>query len=381
MKVPRTLIAALIVAFSTLVVTLPSNAQRAVQLDTLRLNQIQVIGSHNSFKAAIEPELYRILVDNRPELQALDYAHPSLTDQLSLGLRNLELDVFHDPEGGRYAKPLGLSLVQATGKQPQPYDLQGKMQEPGFKVMHVQDIDFRSHVASLADALAELRQWSDKHPRHLPVVITFNCKDKPIDLPNSTQPLPFDRVALDELDQAFFSGLGKDRLILPDDVRGNAETLEAAVLSLGWPRLATARGKFLLVLDETGKKQEDYVAGHPSLRGRAMFVNSEPGSPEAAFMIRNSPRTQTEEITRLVKQGYLVRTRADAGTTEARNNDFTKFDAAKKSGAQVISTDYYLADWRLNPSFRIRFEHQSFHRLNPVTSRGLDLADNHSPLE
>ncbi|WP_419833099.1 Ca2+-dependent phosphoinositide-specific phospholipase C [Endozoicomonas atrinae] len=34
---------------------------------------------------------------------SLDYAHVSLTEQFEAqGIRQIELDVFHDPEGGRY---------------------------------------------------------------------------------------------------------------------------------------------------------------------------------------------------------------------------------------------------------------------------------------
>ena len=344
----------------------PENPQGA-EIDSLRLNQLQVIGSHNSFKAAIEPQLFEMMVAVVPDAEGLQYAHPSLTDQLNLGLRGLELDLYHDPEGGRYARPLGLTMLRLAGKEPEPYDPDGKMLEPGFKVLHVHDIDFRSNCYTLADALAELRRWSDLHPRHLPVVITFNLTDDPIQLPGSVQPLRFDRAALDTLDEQLQSTLGKEKLILPDQVRGDHETLEAAVKASGWPTLGEARGRFLLVLDDFGRKRADYLVDHPALRGRIMFVNSTPGQPEAAVMIRNHPRTEGEAIRQLVRQGFLVRTRADAGTQEARKGDLSRFEAAQKSGAQIISTDYYLADWRLKPSYRIRFDEGSCWRPNPVT--------------
>ena len=38
----------------------------------------------------------------------LDYTHRSLREQLSrLGIRQLELDCYADPDGGRFARPLG----------------------------------------------------------------------------------------------------------------------------------------------------------------------------------------------------------------------------------------------------------------------------------
>jgi hypothetical protein len=81
-----------------------------------------------------------------------------------------------------------------------------------------------------------------------------------------------------------------------------------------------------------------YLAGHPALRGRVLFTNSTPGQPDAAFVERNDGPAQ--EISRLVRAGYLVRTRADAGTTEARANDARRRDAMLASGAQIVSTDY-----------------------------------------
>ena len=45
--------------------------------------------------------------------------------------------------------------------------------------------------------------------------------------------------------------------------------------------------------------------------------------------------------------GYLIRTRTDSPTDDARNNDTARRDAALASGAHYLSTDYYVAD----PSF------------------------------
>jgi hypothetical protein len=71
-------------------------------------------------------------------------------------------------------------------------------------------------------------------------------------------------------------------------------------------------------------------------------VNVPPGHPAAAFRIVNDPIASAEEIRDLVRRGYLVRTRADADTREARANDTARRDAAFASGAHFVSTDYYL---------------------------------------
>jgi hypothetical protein len=319
------------------------------------MNQIQVLGSHNSYKQAIDPSLRTVLRRTMGDrLNGLEYSHSSLEEQLDLGIRSLELDVLHDPQGGLYARPRGLNLIREEGLPAgPPYDPEGKMAKPGLKVLHVPDIDFRSHVYTLQDALAKLKAWSDRHPRHLPIVVTMNAKDEGVDRPGFTRPLRFDAAAYDAWDRELSEGLTRRKLITPDDVRGSFQTLEAAVLSHAWPTLDSARGKFLFVLDEPQAKLDVYVSGHPSLKGRIMFVNAEEGRPEAAFRIVNEPIANLHYIQYLVRSGYLVRTRADADTVEARAKDFSRWRAALMSGAHIISTDYYKADRELASGYQV----------------------------
>lgn len=318
-----------------------------------RMNQIQVLGSHNSYKEAIDPSLFTLLKkQNAASVSTVEYFHPSLSKQLDHGLRSLEIDVVYDPQGGRFARPRGLDLVKEAGLPAgPPYDPQGVMSKPGFKVLHMPDVDFRTNAYTLQDALAQLRAWSDKHPRHLPIVITMNAKDSGVDRPGYTQVLQFDEAAYDAWDAELRKGLGS-KLITPDEVRGKYKTLEAAALAHAWPELDRARGRFLFVLDENAKKNEVYLKRHPSLSGRVMFVNSMEGSPEAAFRIVNEPIENISYIHDLVRRGYLVRTRADADTKEARKGDYTRWKAALQSGAHIISTDYYLE----NPEFKTGYK-------------------------
>lgn len=345
-----------------------SGAEEPFATAGLRLNQLQVIGSHNSYKRAVDPPLLRLMAAANSDARALDYAHPPLGEQLDLGLRGLELDVYNDPEGGLYAEPRGLELQRRMGFEPDAYDPLGEMQSPGFKVLHVTDVDFRSNCPTLDGALTELCEWSRRNAGHLPVVVTMNLNDKAAPFPNATRPAPFDAAALDNLDAAIREGIGKERLITPDSVRGEHETLEAAVRQDGWPLIDDVRGRFLWVIDERGAKRSSYLAGHPSLRGRVLFTTSDPGNPESAVLVVNDPVREGETIRRRVREGYLVRTRADAETAEARAGDRTRFEAAQESGAQVLSTDYPLPDERLGTGYSVSFEGGGYARRNPVTA-------------
>ncbi|QDU72484.1 hypothetical protein Pan265_23500 [Mucisphaera calidilacus] len=335
----------------------------AAAYDGLRMNQIQVIGSHNSYKRGIEPALFALMLEHNPGVKSLEYAHLSIVDQLNLGLRNLEIDVYHDPEGGAYTLPAGLRALEEQGIEPQPFDEEGVLQHPGFKVMHIADYDFRSWHLLLRDQLVEMRAWSEANPGHLPIVVTVNCKEGRGGIDNTREILHFDQAAFDALDAALIAGLGRDRLLIPDDVRGDAKTIEEAIRSTGWPSVGDAAGRFLFVLDHGGSTRDTYVAGHEGLLERVFFTLSEPGSGEAAFMVINDPKGDFERIRDMVSKGYMVRTRADSGTNEARRGDFSRFQAAKASGAQVITTDYYIPDLRMAPNYFIRFDDGGFVRV------------------
>jgi hypothetical protein len=323
--------------------------------DDMPINKVQVIGSHNSYKRAIDSGLFRLLKEQNPDVATgLEYGHVGYAEQLDLGLRNLEIDVFADEKGGKYAHPHGLEWEAASN--PPPYDPDGEMNKPGFKVFHVQDLDFRSNSYTFADCLRQFKAWSDKHPDHYPIYVTMNAKDEEIKYPGFTVPEKFTTEVFDRLDKEIEDNLGRSYLITPDDIRGGYPTLERAVLAGHWPTMKAARGKFFFILDEGGEHRAAYIQGHPSLQGRMLFTDSPEGTPEAAFMIINDSKKDEERIKDMVKKGYMVRTRADSDTKEARTNDRSSFIAACASGAQIITTDYYYKSKLFPSDYVISFD-------------------------
>jgi hypothetical protein len=307
----------------------------------LRLNQIQVIGTHNSYHVRPQEPLWSALVSFDPVLAAsFEYTHSPLALQFDAEeVRQIELDVFADPAGGLYDQRVVLPLLGLPADSGIP-----ELEQPGFKVLHVQEVDFESTCWTFVECLQQVREWSDAHPQHLPIAILVELKDQPIPDPlqlGFVQPHPIGPAELDALDAEIRSVLAEDRIITPDDVRGSHATLEEAVLTDGWPTLGAARGQVMFLMDNGGRYRADYLARHPNLAGRVLFTNADPGQPDAAFVKRNDPLGAiTGEIQGLVGRGYLVRTRADADTVQARTGDVTQRDAALQSGAQFVSTDY-----------------------------------------
>ncbi|MDF0486724.1 Ca2+-dependent phosphoinositide-specific phospholipase C [Sphingomonas sp. H39-1-10] len=333
----------------------------------LRMNDIQVVGSHNSFKARIPNAVMAKIRKVEPKLaQGLDYYHLPLAQQLDRGVRQLEIDIFADPQGGRYADPKGEELARAAGETTS-FD-RAAMLDAGFKAFHIPDVDYISTCITLRRCLGEIDRWSRGHPDHLPIMITINAADTPSNRPGISDPIPLDDPKLlDALDGEIRSAFPGHRLITPDEVRGSAPTLRQAIREHGWPTLSAARGRVFILFDVRKDVSETYRKGHPALAGRAMFGWYSEEDSDAAIQIVQDPIVDETKIRRWVEQGLIVRTRTDANTVEARANDFTKARAAMWSGAQAVSTDYYPgAPDPLRTGFTVTLPEGQMARCSPV---------------
>ncbi len=331
------------------------------------MNDIQVVGSHNSFKSQIPGAVMAKLCAADPALaEGLDYYHLPLARQLDAGVRQLEIDIFADPDGGRYADPKGEAWTLAAGER-SGFD-RAAMLKPGYKVFHIPDVDYLSGCVTLVRCLREIDDWSRAHPRHLPIMITINAADTPSARPGISAPLPLDDPALlDALDAEIRSVLPPPRLITPDEVRAGAPTLRDAVRSRGWPALTATRGRIYILFDVRRAVSDVYRTGHSALAGRAMFGWFPDSEPEAAIEIVQDPLVDGARIREWVKAGMIVRTRTDANTVEARRHDFSKARAAMASGAQAVSTDYYPgAPDPLHLGFTVTLPDNAMARCSPV---------------
>jgi hypothetical protein len=339
---------------------------QAAQDKIVRVNQIQVIGSHNSYHAGFAPSERKYLEMKNPKtLRALDYSHAPLPDQLNGGVRQIEIDVFADAKGGRYAHlPIDDATVKAGLPADPNFDPDHEMDKPGFKVMHVQGMDERSTCHTFVKCLTVVRDWSKGHPQHLPIFILVETKeDGGKQKPNAIATEPFTPQVFDALDAEIRSVFQPEEMLTPDEVRGSAATLQDAIRKDGWPTLEKARGRVIFLMDQR-KAETIYTEGHPSLKGRLLFTNAEPGKPDAAFTEQNDGSKET--IDALVKQGYLVRTRTDEGTEQARTNDTRRRDLALSTGAQMISTDYPPLEPSQWTPFVVKFPDGLVARCNPV---------------
>ncbi len=316
----------------------------------LHMNDTQTVGTHNSYKQPMSEAVRTEVAAADPQLALrLDYSHRSLREQLDHGVRQLEIDVNYDPDGGYYAKDKS----------------DPELLKPGFKVLHMAFSDAASSCERLVTCLGEIRDWSRAHPHHVPIMLMFNAKET-ADPAHGKAAMMFTEQAFDALDAEIRSVIPREMLIEPDDVQGRYPTLRDAVLAGNWPTLAAARGKIFFALDEHEKKVAIYRGKRKSLEGRVFFVNTDENSPAAAYLTINDPIAEGARIARDVKAGFIVRTRADADTFEARINDTRRREAAFASGAQYVSTDYIWADPRFSGAYTVSLPGKAMVRCNPV---------------
>jgi hypothetical protein len=333
--------ATVVLLLATVAVASAPSATSAPSANAVRMNEIQVIGTHNSYHRELSFAEKQVQQQEHGDANFwnLEYSHASLPTQFGAeNVRSLELDVFPDPEGGLYADP----LVRREAGLPALDD--PAYQQPGFKVLHWADHDYGTVCVTFAQCLRQVRDWSRENPGHAPISILLEMKSTDPAMEDRGGPTspPWTGEMLVDLDAEIRAVFGEEDIITPDDIRQPGKTLEQSVLEDGWPTLRAARGEVMFMLNQgTAPATQQYLDGHPNLEGRVLFPNSRPGQDHAAFIGYDDPTGANEATIReFVEQGYLVRTRADVPFAEAASGDTGRLRAALDSGAQIISTDF-----------------------------------------
>jgi len=301
--------------------------------DTLRLNQLQVIATHNSYHAMPPAALHELVKKAYPDAVNWEYDHAPLDVQLNRGIRSFELDIHHT--------------------------------DKGYEVFHVQDFDAACTCGDFTGCLRVIRDWSRAHPEHVPIITLLELKKEDVKQA-STKTYPFEGEDLDALDQLLLSVFPRGDLLTPDDVRGDYATLSQAVRAGNWPPLAQSRGKCMFVSTHRGSTPELYTQGAPSCEGRPMFMQGTGDKPYDAVFVINNP--MDPQLAACVEEGFIVRTRADADLKEGHANDTGPRDTALARGAHIISTDFPLGEAHPTTGYAVQLPGGVAARPNPVTA-------------
>ena len=192
--------------------------------DVLRLNHMQVKGTHNSYHQ--EPEL--VFHESHA------YSHPPLDVQMQdHGVRAFEIDVH--------------------------------LENGEVTVYHIIFIDEETSCATFTQCLEVIKGWSDLNQGHLPIMVWIEVKEQ-------TGGGAFtDLTILDDRITAVFS---PERLVTPDDVRGDHGSLREALTETGWPTLGEVRNRAMFMVLNGGSGTDAYTYEGQSLDDRVMFMGA-----------------------------------------------------------------------------------------------------------
>ena len=193
------------------------------QASPVRMNELQVVGTHNSYHREISPveqHAYEQLIGQPGDYaQYLAYTHvPLLTQLEEQHVRGGELDLWPDPQGGLYADPLVREKL-GLGPLPDP-----AWRTAGIKVLHSADFDYNPSCIRFTTCLRQIRAWSRAHPRHVPLLYMLELKQSDIRAVSHGGVFApsWDRPALDTMDLEIRSVFSDEELITADDCAGPA---------------------------------------------------------------------------------------------------------------------------------------------------------------
>ncbi len=258
--------------------------------DTLRVNQLQALGTHNSYH----------LESPGNTVPDWHYSLPTLDAQLALGLRQLELDIHYVP-----GDPL--------------------------QVFHVITLDEGTTCRVFRDCLRTIGIWSAAHPNHQPIYVQIE--------PKSGFPADDAETYFAQVEGEILSVLVRDRIVTPDEVQAGGESLGKTVSTIGWPTLGKTRGRIIFTWDNDDVVRAAYSRNQSSLSGRLLFVDSAPGDAVAAVAILNDPILQAKEIKAALAANMIVRATAD-NPQDPDDKNFAGLAAANDGGATWVSTNF-----------------------------------------
>ncbi|MFW5780504.1 MAG: Ca2+-dependent phosphoinositide-specific phospholipase C [Bacillota bacterium] len=273
--------------------------------NNLKLNEIQVLATHNSFKRMpFMPFSKTLELFWGQKVRNGYYGLDFLSEQFDMGIRGVELDVV--------------------------------MYGEDLRLIHDPVTDWRTNGPDFKMALEEIKLWSDINPGHIPINIMLQVRNN--FSPFSHKFKKFTKQDIQDMDNLLGEVFGEGNIIKPKDIKGDHDTLREAVETDGWPELSECMGKVyfaLLIGDETNKQY--YKEIDPSFETQRAFIFSKPEEEEkeyTSFILADSPFT--EGLEELIDKNYILRTRLD----EQFNYSEQRRVASIELGSQILATDH-----------------------------------------
>ncbi len=281
--------------------------------DGIKLNEIAILGTHNSYQtlATAETRFLMGIIDaitlKKLGLNTFDFEMDTLTEQLEMGVRNVEIDI-------------------------ETLDKDNKIE---FKVTHNSLIDNASSAYDFEKALKEIKMWSDNNPNHIPVIIIVEPKSFVIEINGMKK---FSLEYAKELEKIVADTLGES-LLTPADMLRDYESFKEMREKDDWISLKEAQGKILVLLHDCDVT-ESYIALDETIRTQKMFPMlryDDRNESYTSFILENDPwNADSRKAESIDECKLIIRTRAD----KYPNYSAERYEVTENCGSQIITTDF-----------------------------------------
>jgi len=286
--------------------------EKAIE-DGVKLNEIAILGTHNSYQrlATAETRFAMNIIDTitfkKLGLNTFDFEMDTLTEQLEMGVRNVEIDI-------------------------ETLDKDNKIE---FKVTHNSFVDNASSAYDFTKALQEIKMWSDNNPRHIPVIIIVEPKSFVIEINGMKK---FSLEYAKELDKIVGDTLG-DSLLTPEDMLRDYQSFKEMRENDDWISLKEAQGKILVLLHDCDVT-ESYIALDETIKTQKMFPMlryDDRNESYTSFILENDAfRANERKAENIDESNLIVRTRADVYPEYSDE----RYEVIETCGSQIITTDF-----------------------------------------
>jgi hypothetical protein len=347
----------------------------------LRLNEMQFIGSHNSYKMQPDSLMTGEMIayekaggvgapeGRPPSFERLAYGHPPIEVQLQLGIRLLEFDLHVANPGDPFDPIAKYNERFGNRRESEGAQLPSVINDGRIIVYHVRDHDFRSTCIEFSDCLSHLADWSKGNPEHLPIIIYLEAKS------NGGAGLSLTADGLVEGEQGSVFGLdqwqrvesdavevlGRDAVFKPGEIIRDGLSLRQSITEYGWPYVDDLQGRFIFIVAGEDESKDAYA----NIPDPLFFTFRPMYHPDASFIIEFDAFSRN--IERILESGLIACTYADYMLVEGRDNNLAKRERLFDAGAQMISTDFPFRDPRFS-DYEVIFDDRTYVRQSPRTS-------------
>ncbi|MBO7179262.1 MAG: phosphatidylinositol-specific phospholipase C domain-containing protein [Clostridia bacterium] len=286
--------------------------EKAIE-DGVKLNEIAILGTHNSYQTLATKEtrflmnIIEAITFEKFGLNTFDFEMDTLTEQLEMGIRNVEIDI-------------------------ETLDKDNKIE---FKVTHNSIVDNASSAYDFTKAMEEIKLWSDNNPDHIPVIIIVEPKSFVIEV-NGMKKFSLDYAK--EVDKILENTLG-DSLLTPKDMLRDYASFKEMRENDDWLTLKEAQGKIIVLLHDCDVT-ESYIALDESIKTQKMFPMlryDDRNESYTSFILENDAWNADSRKSESIDECKLiVRTRAD------KYPDYSdeRYEVTENCGSQIITTDF-----------------------------------------